>query len=910
MSKYVATIKIGPHDILHYGTKRHSGRYPWGSGEVPYQHEAWFDNYLKLKDKGLTEAEIARGLGMSTTQLRAKKSIHKSEQRAAAMALALKLKDSGMNNSEIARQMGINESSVRSLLNPVLAERNNKTKFAAELLKKNVDEKGYIDIGPGVEYDLGVSSTGMKTAVAMLKEQGYTIHYIPVEQLGTGHKTTITVLAPPDTKYRDVYDNKDKINTITDYIDPNTQKLTARNLLPPESLDSNRVYIRYNEAGGVDKDGVIELRRGVEDISLGNSQYAQVRIAVDGTHYLKGMAMYSDDIPEGYDIIFNTNKHEGTPMKGDNGVLKKMKDDPDNPFGATIKANGQRLYLGEDGKEHLSVINKVNEEGDWGEWSKSLASQMLSKQPVALAKKQLDLAYADKALEFEEIKNLTNPAVKKVLLESFADDCDASAVHLKAAALPRQASHVILPFPDMKENEIYAPNYANGESVVLIRYPHGGTFEIPELVVNNKQPSANKVIHNAPDAVGINSKVAERLSGADFDGDTVLVIPTGSVKIRTSAPLQGLKNFDPKESYPKYEGMKVMSEHNKQIEMGKVSNLITDMTLKGAKPEEIARAVRHSMVVIDAVKHELNYQQSYEDNGIAELKNKYQMNPETGKGGGAATLISRAKGEVRVDQRKERTGTNKYNTDPETGEKINIPTNETYIERRENKRTGAITEKIVKRTQESTRMAETKDAYSLSSGTPMENVYADYANKMKKMGNDARKEILATKNIEYSPSAKKTYGAEVQSLNDKLILAKKNAPRERQAQLIANVVVENKKRDNPNMDSDTSKKIKSQALAAARARVGAGKKKVDISDKEWEAIQSGAISNNKLMDNLRNADLDEVKQRATPRVRTVLSSAKESKIKAMERSGYSTQEIAKAVGVSTSTVARVLKEAS
>ena len=26
-------------ELAHYGTPRHSGRYPWGSGDDPYQHE-------------------------------------------------------------------------------------------------------------------------------------------------------------------------------------------------------------------------------------------------------------------------------------------------------------------------------------------------------------------------------------------------------------------------------------------------------------------------------------------------------------------------------------------------------------------------------------------------------------------------------------------------------------------------------------------------------------------------------------------------------------------------------------------------------------------------------------------------------------------------------------------------------
>ena len=88
-----------------------------------------------------------------------------------------------------------------------------------------------------------------------------------------------------------------------------------------------------------------------------------------------------------------------------------------------------------------------------------------------------------------------------------------------------------------------------------------------------------------------------------------------------------------------------MKEQTKQTEMGKISNLITDMTLKGASDDEIERAVKHSMVVIDAVKHHLDYKQSYIDNNIDELKAIYQAKP-TGRNGGASTLISRASSTV------------------------------------------------------------------------------------------------------------------------------------------------------------------------------------------------------------------------------------------------------------------------
>lgn len=861
--------------LMHYGTPRHSGRYPWGSGEDPYQRNKSFLGYVDdLHKQGLSEVEIARGLGMTTSQLRAKKSIAKSEKRQADAAMALRLKDKGYSNVAIGERMGINESSVRALLDPALQQRSEITNVTSKMLKENVEKKGYLDVGAGVENHLGISRTKLKTSIAMLEEEGYTVHYIPVEQLGTGKKTTIMVLAKPGTTYSEVYKNKDKIKSITEYSEDGGRSYLG--LEPIRNVSSKRIQIRYAEDGGIDKDGVIELRRGVDDISLGNSKYAQVRIGVDGTHYLKGMAMYSDDLPDGVDIIFNTNKHKGTPKEK---VFKEMKDDPDNPFGATVR---QRHYVDSKGKEQLSALNIVNEEGDWGNWSKSLSSQMLSKQSPSLAKKQLGIAFDAKKEEFDEIMSLTNPAIKKKLLDSFADDCDSSSVHLKAAALPRQGSHVILPFPDMKENEVYAPNYRDGETVVLIRYPHGGTFEIPQLIVNNKQASANRAIHNAKDAIGINSKVAERLSGADFDGDTVLVIPNKSGAIKTSSPLKGLKDFDPKEAYPAYEGMPRMSSRTKQMKMGDVSNLITDMTIKGATEDEICRAVRHSMVVIDAEKHNLNYKQSYIDNGIAELKKKYQGSERAG----ASTLISKASSEVRVGIRKER-------IDPKTGAKVYEYTGETY--------TGKGGKQIL-RTTKSTRMAETKDPHTLSSGTVMEEVYANHASKLKSLANLARKESLSIRPTPYSPSAKKAYESEVASLKAKLNIALMNAPLERQAQILANTIVNAKRDANPNMEAADIKKIKGQALAEARIRTGAKKQRIEITDKEWEAIQAGAISNNTLTQILNNTDLDRVKELATPRTSKAMTSSKIARAKSMLALGYSQSEIADALGVSVSTL--------
>lgn len=898
---------IAEEILMHYGMPRRSGRYPWGSGDNPYQHSGDFLSRVdELKKQGLKETDIAKTMGLTTTQLRTQMSLAKDERRALQVATAKGLREKGYSLNEIADKMGFNnDSSVRSLLNETSEARMNQAKATAEFLRKQIDEKGMIDVGTGVERELGISKEKLNQALYMLELEGYPVYGGRVPQAtNPGKFTTLSVICPPGTEHKDIYDFEN-IHSLKDYISYDDGDSFKKAFEYPESMSSDRLKIRYAEDGGVNKDGVIEIRRGVEDLSLGDSHYAQVRIMVDGTRYLKGMAVYSDDLPDGVDVLFNTNKKTGTPMTD---VLKKVKDDPDNPFGSLIKEHGGQSYYNDPNgkytdpvtgkKQSLSLINKRAEEGDWGEWSDHLPSQFLSKQSMTLIKKQLGLAAADKQAEFDEICSLTNPTVKKALLKSFSDDCDAAAVHLQAAALPRQKYQVILPLTSIKDGEVYAPNYKDGETVALIRYPHGGTFEIPILTVNNKQLEGRRVLGNTPaDAIGINSKVAERLSGADFDGDTVMVIPCNSsrskVKITSTPALKGLEGFDPKLEYGgKKEGtFKPMK--NTQTEMGKISNLITDMTLKGATQDELARAVRHSMVVIDAEKHKLDYKQSEIDNGIASLKKKYQgtVDADGRYHEGAATLISRAKSETSVLKRK---GSPKINDDGSLSYKEVI---EEYTDK---------DGKVKVRTQKSTKMAETRDARTLSSGTPQEEAYAGYANKMKSLANQARKEMVNTGKIAYSASAKAAYEPEVTSLMAKLNVALKNAPRERQAQVIANATVAAKKKDNPDMTSSEIKKANQQALSSARASVGAKRNSIEITDREWEAIQAGAISENKLTQILNNTNIDTLRQMATPRATTSLSTAKVNRISAMSNSGYSTSEIADALGVSTSTVSKYL----
>ena len=886
--------------LMHYGVKRRSGRYPWGSGDNPYQHGGDFlARVEELQRLGKTEKQIADELHLSTTDLRMQVRVAKHERRALQADRARSLREDGKTLDEIASILGYaNDSSVRALLNENTAANKNKAQATAEILKKELAEKGAIDVGTGVERQLGVSTGVLQEALFILETEGYNRYGVGVPQVNDPKKRTITpVISVPEIDQREVYQNLDLVKSVGDYHSTDGGESWDKREYPA-SIDSSRVKILYGDEGGALKDGVIEIRRGVADLDLGDSHYAQVRILVDGTHYLKGMAMYSDDMPDGADIVFNTNKHTGIPKMD---VLKKIQDDPDNPFGALIKANGQSHYIDADGNEKLSAINKLKEEGDWDKMSKNLSSQFLSKQPIQLIKKQLDLTYADAADEFSEICSLNNPTVKRKLLLDFADECDSAAVHLKAAALPRQSTQVILPLNAMKETEIFAPNYRDGEKVVLIRYPHGGTFEIPELTVNNKNPTADSVLgKNIRDAVGINPKVAERLSGADFDGDQVVVIPTGGrVKIQSTPALKDLKDFDPKTDYSTEgkTGVRLLAKGAAtQRQMGEISNLITDMTLKGATEPEIARAVKHSMVVIDAAKHKLDYRQSEKDNGIAELKKKYQgFDDETGHHGGASTLLSRRKQDVEVPERQ---GSGVI--DPLTGKVVYKESGRTYVDPRTGKTVAATTK--VKR------ILAVDDVRSMSSGTLQEEAYADYANKMKDLANKARLEYKATPTLKRSSSAAKAFEPEVNRLMAALKVAQLNAPLEREAQRIANARVKAKVQANNITDKDEISKIRRAAISDARNSTGASGKRtrITISDGEWTAIQSGAISDTTLSEILRYAEPKTVRERATPRRTTQLSDARISRIKAMANSGHTNAEIAEALGISTSAVSKYL----
>lgn len=993
--------------LMHFGTKFHSGRYPYGSGDNPFQHEkknnltksevvesdfilrvealrkkkdyTWTDKEGLWGEKGKVysgDTAIAHYMGLSTGVFRAAVEIGKEEIRNEERAIAVKMREDGYSLMAIANELGYkNDSSVRALLDDDVARRKSAASKNADFLRNSVDEHGFVEVGKGMEQYFNVSQEKWNQSVTMLELEGYQKFERRFPQAtNPGQFTTFTILCKPGTEQKDIYSKDFTADSIYFPSDEFTSRdggeTFEKKYAYPKSMDSKRLMIRYSEEGGIDKDGVIELRRGVKDLDLGDAHYAQVRILVDDTHYMKGMAVYSDDMPDGVDVIFNTNKKQGTAMQD---VLKPIKRDKDgnpkeDPFGSLIKPGindpdnpsdtdgGQSYYYDDKGQKQLSLINKRANEGDWDDWANKLPAQFLSKQNIPLVRKQLGLTESITKSDYNDILELNNPTIKKIMLNKFADSCDKASETLKAAALPRQHYRVILPLTSIKDDEIYAPGYKDGEKVCLVRFPHAGTFEIPYLTVNNRiKEGKNVITPNAKDAVGISKKVADQLSGADFDGDTVLVLPTGGdVNIAHTEPLKGLKDFDTKMAYGGYTettkpdgtvvgSWKLMTKGNLQTEMGKVSNLITDMTIRGAPEEELAKIVKHSMVIIDSEKHKLNYQLSAKENDYAALKKKWQEHttPDGKVSTGASTLISRANAKINIDKRR---GSGRVN--PETGDVEYNLSGETYVKTKENKKDGTVSiinerydkdtkttyyeETILKkdtnevlykgtptrefsltpRTQKATQMSQVSDARELISETDsaVENAYADYANSMKDLARSARLIALDTPGLTFSKEAAATYKEQVDSLNTKLSISEKNAPLERRAQFITDTRIKEALANDPDLREDSAelKKIKQQILVQARTEAGAHRTPIDITPKEWEAIQSGAISDHKLQQIIKYVDDDKLKQLATPHPTTVLSAAKIANIKSMAATGYTTSQIAEALGVSTSTVSNYL----
>lgn len=978
------------NDILvHYGLGhdddppgRGSGRWPWGGGDKPFQRPKDFLEAVKrLEAMGKTPKEIAASVGIfsrdsrrkyegSPSRLKIAIRIAQHEEKLKLIKQARELSEKHIGATEGAKILGLkNESSFRSLLKEGSETMSKSARETADSLKAIIDKEGPKFVGEGVSYQLNITEDRFKEALEILYFDGYEILPGRIKQPNNPkHATTVTVLAPPGTPPSVAYDPT-KYSFIGDNYISHDGVNIEKGFQYPTSLDSSRLMVRYPKDGGDKKDGVVELRPGVKDIDLGEgTHYSQVRILVDGTHYIKGMAVYGDpkDFPPGVDLIFNTSKADGTPLKalepGGKQVLKDIGKDPKNPFESAIKEHGGQMYWEDDkGEKHLSLINKRADEGDWGDWSKKFPAQFLSKQPLEFINRQLSATKKESREELDNILALSNDNVKKILLNKFSDAADTQAADLAATSVDGTMYQVLLPINSLPDNQIYAPNFQDGDVVSLVRFPHAGPFEIPTLVVNNSNQEGDKMItKDARDAVGVNANVLKKLSGADCDGDTVLVIPNKNGVVVNSEPmLPGLKNFDIEMEYGDHEGNRIMKKgRQQQNQMGRVTNLIGDMGIFGATNPEKEKAIKHSMVVIDAVKHRYDWKKSEIDNEIDGLKRTYQKKKAVVQSnrdyGGASTLITRAGAEKRI-QGEIKDGEYRINPvtgksrivriDPETGEKLWRIEDRPYQfymdpnDRDENgkKRTEAdrrmfkTSDENIYRSKDGSKLLPkdqlvlskeyhkydsrpamffTNDANSLVSVLrhPVELAYADYANYMKSLANEARKATLDLKPIVYSPQANRTYITEVDSLNKKYIELEKRKPVEAEALAEADTMIKGWYADNPGATSEQQGKTKQRLISYCRQKRGliGGENTLEITPKEWEAIQAGAISSTRLNKLLTRADMAVIQEYAMPRGHE-LTPTQKTRIRNMKASGASNAAIADELGISSTTVANFLK---
>lgn len=951
---------VGREIILkHYGVKRKSGRYPWDPSLHLPKNYKFIEDRDEMKKRGLSDNEIAKQMGLSTTVYRSKVTIAKEELKQYNMQRISKLQSEGMIIDDIAKTIGTTGQTVRNYLdeikNPNKSARAQRvqTEAVAQTLEDAVKRSKYIDVGKGVEIQMGISKEKLKSGLNALVESGeYEVHNLRIAQVtDKNNSTPVKVLTKKGVERSEIYKNMDKVRPVEEFA-INGDARMFQQMERPKSIGWDRVHIRYaipegqkghgtNDDGAM-MDGAMFLRPGVKDLNLGKASYAQVRIAVGDTHYLKGMALYGTEemfkgIPKGTDIIFNTNK---TANKTPQEVLKELKKNPEggapidgpNPFGATVKrqntlvdSKGNPVYkpgvkdrFGNKVPQ-IGSVNIVNEEGDWGSWSKALSAQFLSKQPTTVVHERLKATMKQVQDEYESIQKVTNPVIKKQLMESFVSDLESKQVHMKAAAPKGFQGHVILPVPDMKENEVYAPNYKNGEKVVLIRYPHGGRFEIPELTVNNNSVARKMISKDSPDAIGIHPKVASKMSGADFDGDTAYVIPNNKGKFKSRDSLKELKNFDPNMYADKPGTFTPITKRYQQTLMGVVSNLITDMTLQGAPSNEIARAVKHSMVVIDAEKHKLNYKRSAEENGIDALMKRYMTHVDKVKYGDLERYNPKTRRVDKVidpDKLKKDLTPGKEYTSASTiisRHKQSVITDGYQVEVPDPKSKSGGTKMVWRNKKETYLVNMVKDAnvFLGPNATKTEHHYADYINELKAFKNKVDSEMSGIKMPARDPKAAKIYAEEVLSMKDKVNRVKINRIKERQAQRMAEVSSKAeiaRRSEDEVLKKDEISRIKQQALNKARSMVGAERTPVTITDDEWDAVQSNAVSGTLLKELVSFMDDSQLKSLATPRANKQMTDARKSKAKALLANGYTIAQVAEALGVSSSTIGKIKAE--
>lgn len=114
-------------------------------------------------------------------------------------------------------------------------------------------------------------------------------------------------------------------------------------------------FVPIQKAGLIinpEKEGIIEVRPGTKGIDLGECKFASAYIRVkDMYHYFKGMCIYSDNLPDGYDVI-------------------KYCRDPSDCLKALLNANEDDNLQGK--VFNKGIMTKIKDNANWDAWAEEI----------------------------------------------------------------------------------------------------------------------------------------------------------------------------------------------------------------------------------------------------------------------------------------------------------------------------------------------------------------------------------------------------------------------------------------------------------------------------------------------------------------------------------------------------------
>lgn len=219
----------------------------------------------------MSEKEIAEYFNMTTSQLRAKKSQDAAKDTQARYNAVYAVYDGGITSpTAIAKKLGMPNSTVTSILKKRNSAPHQIQNNTLDALKRAVDEYGYVDVGKGVNRYMGITEDRLKKSCVLLRdEEGYTLEQMNFRQATTNHSTQVKILAKPGTTRAELMEHQTDWHPPFEYTQDGG--LTFQHREPVVNIDNKRVMVRYPDEGGKARDGTIELRRGVEDLSLGKT---------------------------------------------------------------------------------------------------------------------------------------------------------------------------------------------------------------------------------------------------------------------------------------------------------------------------------------------------------------------------------------------------------------------------------------------------------------------------------------------------------------------------------------------------------------------------------------------------------------------------------------------------------------